>query len=534
MSLAADPSTSGNRALRVGVDVGGTNTDAVLMDGRRVVAKTKSATTADVSGGIVDALSTLLSVDGVIPGDVAAVMIGTTHFTNAFIEGRHLSPVAAIRLGLPATKSVPPFIDWPAPARAAVGGAYFLCHGGHEIDGRPIAPVDREELLRVAAEIGRRELRSVAISAVFSPVNPEAELAAARILRAELGDIPISLSHEIGRVGMLARENATIINACLRELAARTVRAFRDSVKELGISAPIYLSQNDGTLGGLEFTERYPVKTFTAGPTNSMRGAAFLSGELDCAVVDIGGTTADIGMLQHGFPRESSTDADVGGVRTNFRLPDVVSIGLGGGSLVDLATTRVGPRSVGYELTRRALVFGGDTLTATDLAVAAGRAALGDPTRVAGLDPRAVRECLELIEADIAEAVDRMRTGPEPLPVVLVGGGSLLLGEALPGAAALIRPEHFEVANAVGAAIAQVGAVAERMYSATGASRGAALAEATEEATRAAVAAGADASTVHVVDVEEISVAYVPGNATRVRVKAVGDLPLENQHALHY
>jgi hypothetical protein len=117
---------------------------------------------------------------------------------------------------------------------------------------------------------------------------------------------------------------------------------------------------------------------------------------------------------------------------------------------------------------------------------------------------------------------------------VLVGGGSILVGEALPGVPRLVRPEHFEVANAIGAAIAQVGSVAERMYATDGGTRTVALDEASAEATLAVIAAGAEAGSVRIVDVEEISVAYLPGNTTRLRVRAVGDLALEAHRALHH
>jgi len=137
---------------------------------------------------------------------------------------------------------------------------------------------------------------------------------------------------------------------------------------DLGIVAPLYLTQNDGTLMSADFAEMYPVLTFASGPTNSMRGAAFLSGLKDAMVVDIGGTTSDIGALTHGFPREASVAVDIGGVRTNFRMPDVFSFGLGGGSIVRQDLLRIGPQSVGYRLTKEALVFGGDTLTTTDIA----------------------------------------------------------------------------------------------------------------------------------------------------------------------
>jgi N-methylhydantoinase A/oxoprolinase/acetone carboxylase beta subunit len=263
-----------------------------------------------------------------------------------------------------------------------------------------------------------------------------------------------------------------------------------------------------------------------------MRGAAFLSGERDCAVVDIGGTTSDVGILGHGFPREASVAVDVSGVRTNFRMPDILALGLGGGSIVRPEPGEtIGPDSVGYELTSRSLIFGGDTLTASDVVVASGRASFGDASLVAHLDGALVERVLAGIEETIAGAVDRMKTTADPLPVVVVGGGSVLLGDELAGASRLERPEHFAVANAIGAAIAQVGGEVDRVVSLDGHSREAALEEAKQEAIEKAVAAGAERESIQIVDVEEVPLAYLPSNAVRFRVKAVGDLSLERRRA---
>ncbi|GAA1586531.1 hydantoinase/oxoprolinase family protein [Kribbella hippodromi] len=519
--------------MRIGIDVGGTNTDAVLLDGTgtevRVLAANKSATSADVTAGIIDTLDRLQAERSFDPAQVQAVMIGTTHFINALVEARRLAPTAALRLGLPATASLPPLVDWPEQLVGAISGRSYLAHGGHEFDGRHIAELDEDELRRHAADMVAHGVRSVAISSVFSPVSNEFELRAAEILRGELGDeVAISLSHEIGRIGLLERENATIINAALRELAASIVDGLSGAVAGHGISAPLYLSQNDGTLMDVDFARRYPVATFASGPTNSMRGAALLSGLDTCAVVDVGGTTSDVGVLTHGFPREATTEVDVAGVRTNFRMPDVLSIGIGGGSLVasdnDLVT--VGPRSVGYRLTEEALVFGGGTLTATDIAVAAGRAEIGSPAAVAELDPTLVKAALARVAADIADAVERMRTSPDPLPVVAVGGGSILLPDDLPGSLAVHRPENFAVANAIGAAIAQVGGEVDRVYAIDPGRRDAVVDEARQEAVDRAIAAGADPAAVRIVDFDEVPIPYLPGNATRIRCKAVGDLRL--------
>ncbi|WP_394613354.1 hydantoinase/oxoprolinase N-terminal domain-containing protein [Lentzea sp. JNUCC 0626] len=505
--------------MHIGIDVGGTNTDAVLVRGRTVLASCKATTTADVTGGIVAAVSGLRHAFE--PRQITAVMIGTTHFVNAVVEGRDLARTAAVRLGLPATTALPPFVDWPARLRQAIGGHAYLCHGGHEYDGRVISPLQEDELEAVAEDLAAKNVESVAISSVFSLVSNEFERRAAEILTARVPGLLVSFSHEIGRLGLLERENATIINAALRVLAGQIADGLADSLKAQGVEAPLYLSQNDGTLMDLDHARRHPVATFASGPTNSMRGGAFLAGTDDCAVIDVGGTTTDIGVLHRGFPREASSEVLINGVRTNFRMPDVLSVGIGGGSVI--REDRIGPDSVGYRLTDEALVFGGDTLTATDVVVAAGHADIGDRERTRHLDRTFVHDTLDRIQDQIAHRLDRLRTSPEPLPVVLVGGGSALV-QRLDGASEIVRPEHHAFAGAIGAAIAQVGGEVDRVFTMAPGTRDEVLDGARQEAVDRAVAAGARAGSVRIVDVEEIPLAYLPGNASRVRARAVGDL----------
>jgi N-methylhydantoinase A/oxoprolinase/acetone carboxylase beta subunit len=513
--------------MRIGIDVGGTNTDAVILDGDRVVAGCKSPTTEDVSSGIVSALSIVLGQTGIPAAAIDAVMIGTTHFTNAVVERRRLLPVAAIRIGLPATKGVPPMTDWPADLADTLGRHSFMLHGGNEFDGREIAPLDEKGLLDVIAEMKRLGLRTASLTSVFSPVTAIMELRAAEILRNELPGVALSLSHEIGRVGFLERENAAIMNACLADLAKKVVESFRIALRDKGITAPFYISQNDGTLMTPDHVERYPVLTFASGPTNSMRGAARLAGIGDAMVVDIGGTTSDVGMLMQGFPRENAIAVNIGGVRTNFRMPDVLAVGLGGGSIVRDGGRRIGPDSVGYQITEKALVFGGDTLTTTDIIVAAGLADIGDRSRVAHVPAATIAAALDTMHRTVDEAVDRMKTSSDPLPVILVGGGAVLISRDLPSASKVIRPESSGVANAIGAAIAQVGGEVDRIYAMEGRSRDEVLAEAKAEASANAVNAGAEPGTVKIMDIEEVPLAYLPGSATRIRVKAVGNLKMQ-------
>jgi N-methylhydantoinase A/oxoprolinase/acetone carboxylase beta subunit len=209
-------------------------------------------------------------------------------------------------------------------------------------------------------------------------------------------------------------------------------------------------------------------------------------------------------------------------------MPDIISLGLGGGSIVrtDGEAPVVGPESVGYELTTRGLVFGGDTLTATDIAVASGLAVIGDPALVADLDPELVAAAADAIRAIVERGIDKIKTAAGPVPVVLVGGGTILLGHELAGASQIIKPEHAAVANAIGAAIAQAGGEVDHVYSLDGTTREAVLAQAREEAIGKAIEAGARPETVEIVDVDEIPLTYLPGNAIRFRVKAVGELGL--------
>jgi N-methylhydantoinase A/oxoprolinase/acetone carboxylase beta subunit len=137
---------------RIGVDVGGTNTDAVVMSEREVIGWTKCPTTPDVTSGIVVALSGVLAKTGINRAAVEAAMIGTTHFTNAVIQRRGLTPVAVFRLCGPATHSLPPMIDWPSDLRRTVQGYTALLPGGFEFDGRPITPLDERALRRACRE----------------------------------------------------------------------------------------------------------------------------------------------------------------------------------------------------------------------------------------------------------------------------------------------------------------------------------------------------------------------------------------------
>ncbi|MEA1961027.1 MAG: hydantoinase/oxoprolinase family protein [Bacillota bacterium] len=512
---------------RLGVDVGGTNTDAVIIDQDfQLVDSVKVPTTEDVSSGILKAIHDVLENAQIAKDDIRYAMLGTTQCTNAIVERKKLCKVGVIRLGSPATHSIEPMVDWPEDLREMVSNQYYIVKGGYEFDGREITPIDEEEIRSAAREM-KGKVEAVAISCVFSHIRNEHEQTAARIVREELGDIPVSLSHEVASMGLLERENATMLNSALMKVAQTVTDGFKDGLSKEGINnAEIYLCQNDGTLMSAEYTKRFPILTVACGPTNSIRGASFLSKIKSAIVLDVGGTTTDIGVIVNGFPRESSQAADVGGARTNFRMPDILAIGLGGGTIIrgNDGEIKVGPDSVGYQITEKALVFGGDIMTATDIAVRLGLAELGDASKVAHIDESFAQKAMDRMMEKIEDGIDKMKLSAEPVPVVLVGGGGILVRDGLKGVAQVIRPDYFPVANAIGSAISQVSGTFEKLFTLDSISRDDAINQAKEEAIQSAVNAGADPQTIEIVDLEDVPLAYHPGNATRIKVKAAGNL----------
>lgn len=512
--------------ITVGVDVGGTNTDAVVLDGRIVRATHKTPTTDDVTSGIGAALRALLASDPDGVSGAKAITIGTTHFVNAVVQRRALNRVAALRICLPACASLMPFVDWPPDLAAAVDGGKFLVSGGYEYDGQEIAPLDEQAIAQAARDIRGSGVRAIGITAVFSPLTNALESRASEIVLNEHPDALITLSSDIGRIGLLERENATLLNASLRDLAAQVTHAFAEAVSESGLDAPLFITRNDGTVSPVSLALRFPVFSFASGPTNSLRGAAFMSERPEAMVCDVGGTTTDVGFVQNGFPREANNVIHVGGVRTLFRMPDVRSIALGGGTIVVApdppAALRVGPESVGHQLTENALAFGGTTTTLSDIAVAAGRADMGEPTRCTQIPASVVRGAQDFVHESLAESVDRMKTTATPVPVIAVGGGAMLVPDSLPGVSEVLRVAHYDVANAIGAAIAEIPGEIDRVY--RDVPRTEAMADAKSKAEEQAISAGADPLSLRTVEMEDLPLAYLPGNALRVRVRVVGPL----------
>ena len=508
--------------MRIGLDVGGTHTDAVLMDGSQVIARVKATTTEDVASGIEAALASVL--EGQSPAAIDLLTIGTTQFTNAVVERKQLSRVAAVRVCLPAGRGLTPRADWPHDLAEATDGGSYLIHGGHLYDGRPLSELQERELTELTQTLSDTQPAAVVVSCAFSPTQPEQEDRLATRLAESLPGVRVCASHLMGGLGLIERENASILNASLLDFADHVANALVESSEKLGLQCPVYVSQNDGTLIDLERVRQFPALTFASGPTNSIRGAWALTGLADAIVIDVGGTTSDIGILKNGFPRQSNLVIDVGGARTNFRMPDVIAIGLGGGSLICPDGKTCGPQSVARELREKALCFGGSVMTLTDVAVSQGRLAISDASRPKPVEAPVCEAVDSLIVEKLAAAVDLMKPGGAVLPVILVGGGAPLIpGDTLAGCP-IVRPDNADVANAIGASIAQVSGEAEGMRVAGADSRDVVIEKLTAMASERALAAGADFETINIVNVEEVDIPYMATDTSRIRVSVVGDL----------
>jgi N-methylhydantoinase A/oxoprolinase/acetone carboxylase beta subunit len=465
------------------------------------------------------------------------VTVGTTHFINAAIEhdARRLNKVAVIRLSKSFLREVPPFSDFPQGLAKIINGYVGYVDGGLHIDGSQESPIVESQVVARCAEIRALGLSSVVIAGVFSPIDEifQQEEQVRMIVSQELPNVEVICSHEVANIGFLERENASILNAAILKYAKRTVNGFRRAMRSLELTCPLFLTQNDGTLLDAAAAAKFPIRTFASGMTNSMRGAAYLAAhdtrKASAIVVDIGGTTSDVGvLLPSGLPRQASAFVTVAGVRMNYAMPHLHSIGLGGGTVVREDTNgkvTVGPDSVGHYLTRDALVFGGTVLTASDIAVASGKAEIGDSSYVSHLKSEQIADAQRSIKTLLERAIDVIKTSPDPMLVLLVGGGAVIAPESLTGASELKLPPYHDVANAVGAAISKVGGVVDMIQDVSGQTLEQAEQKAKDIAIQRAIDAGAVRDSIMIAEVESLPVTYV-ANQLRTIVKAVGELDI--------
>jgi N-methylhydantoinase A/oxoprolinase/acetone carboxylase beta subunit len=346
--MSSQPGPTGVPAparIRIGLDTGGTYTDAIALDdARRVLASAKARTTHwDLAIGIREALHRLLAAlpRDLARADVGLVAVSTTLATNAVVEGR-FSPICTLLVGFD-DKMVE-----RSGLRRGGGGTVVTVRGGHDAGGEQAEPLDEAAVGAAVAELAAT-VEAFAVAAMFSVRNPAHELRVREQIRAACGK-PVTCSHELSaQLDAPRRALTAAMNARLTPHIRHLLDSLQEVLADERIAAPLMIVRGDGTLVAAEVALEYPVETVLSGPAASVVGASFLTGLQDFVVSDMGGTTTDVAVVAAGRPVVHAEGAVIGGWRTMVRAIDVHTCGLGGDSEVSFDRERrlqVGPRRV--------------------------------------------------------------------------------------------------------------------------------------------------------------------------------------------
>jgi len=501
--------------MKIGIDIGGTNTDLVLVDkNKKIIGQHKEPTTSSIELAVVQGLSQLLQKEEVLPQAIEGVFIGTTHATNAILQGRDkdLLQVGLIRIA-GNHPDISPGAAWPTELRRKIISASETIPGGYECHGEPITPFDETRAEQAIDRLLTKGVEAIAVVGVFSPMNRDQEIQVLQLIKKMAGPMfPVTLSSDIGGIGFLERENATLLNSALKKVVGRGFEALEMAVKGMGVQAPLYMIHNDGSVMDMQRAIDFPIFTISAGQTNSFRGAISLANRENAIIIDVGGTSSDIGLVTNGYPKRSCKAAKIGGVKLQFPMPDVLSLAIGGGSIV--CGEKIGPESVARELLSQAQCFHGNVLTLTDVGVLTGHLEIaGAQCKNISLTKPQAKALLHSVHMQMEQAIAIVKGKNSSLPVIAVGGGAALLENVL-------QIPFGNVANAYGATLAEISSTIDIVTSLH--KRLEVLEEVRAKAITSAIEKGALPTDVRVVNVEIIPYAYSKEALARVIVTAAG------------
>jgi len=315
--------------LVLGIDTGGTYTDGVLLDrrSREVLASTKTLTTHhDLKECIITALDVLLPKDS---QSIKLVAISTTLATNAIAEGKG-RPVALFLLGYD-----PDLIRKFNFETNFATPYYYYFRGGHDIYAQEQDRLDLEAITQKVSELNDK-VEAFAISGYFSPFNPSHEEQAFEVV-VNLTDLPVVLGHQLAsKLNSIQRATTATLNASLLSILKDFIKSMHQALDERGVTTPLMVVRGDGALMSWDVANRLPVETVHSGPASSAIGGRFLSGKNKALVIDIGGTTTDIAVIDRGGVTIREEGTTVGDYSTAVRAANVRSIGLGGDSIIGL------------------------------------------------------------------------------------------------------------------------------------------------------------------------------------------------------
>lgn len=438
-------------SYRLGIDIGGTFTDATLVDeatGEVRIAKV-SSTPVDPSGGFLAAAERILAEAGVDAAALRYVAHATTVATNAIIEGN------VARTGFVTTEGFRDLLEIQRQVRSALYDVHFVkpaplvprhrCFGVRERlgpDGSVLRELDEAHVREVAAALAAEGVEAVAVCLLHAYVNPEHERRVGAILADELPGVEISLSSSVApEFREYLRASTTVINAGIQPVVARYLQSIEKRLRESGVEAELLVMQSSGGVYTAEAAKRRPVYMVESGPAAGVIAAAQLGralGRLDVVSFDMGGTTAKVGLVQGGTPTitkdyqvGSAAHAGSGGLQLSgypVRTPvvDLVEIGAGGGSIAWIDSggkLRVGPRSAGADPGPVCYGRGGAEPTITDANLVLGRLS---PTNFLGGE-------LELDADGARAAIEERCASPLGLDVLEAAHGIVEIANAAMG-----------------------------------------------------------------------------------------------------
>lgn len=505
----------------IGVDIGGTNTDSVLVDeNNKIIEFVKSPTTKTIEEGFYNSITSLLKKSKISVDDIKEIYIGTTHVINAILEKKDLFKVGLIRIAGQYPENISPCFEFEELIRDRILIDHVTIDGGNECDGSIISKFQEKQAKNAIKRLIKNGAESIAVISVFSPMYHEMENLVCKLIQEIKGkDFPVSLSHKIGGIGFIERENTTILNASLQKSLKRGFCNLEKKLKELKIKASLFFTQNNGSMLSLEKALEYPILTLSSGATNSFIGASKLANKKNCIVVDIGGTSTDVGIVKDGLVRRSFNLTKIGGISLNFLVPNILSIALGGGSKIVYKKNEIliGPDSVGKNIIKDALCFGGKVLTLTDIALMINPMLINSKINIQS-KLKDAKKILNSAFEKIKRLIFQIEGIEKNLPVILVGGGAILFQTLLKKR--YIIPKFYNVANAYGAALAEISNTEDIIVSLN--NRKKVLDKIKKRCLKNIIEKGALRKKVRIADIQILPYHYIPNNIARVIVTSLG------------
>ncbi len=484
--------------LRLGIDIGRLYTRAVILDETPAVRYSFEVAT---DGNPVQSMARVCSYLGSkiqSPEVVNHVSVGSYELGRLEEFAGTLSSVAVIRIGPPSMSSLAPMLGWP-PWINVPESSLLIAAGGHTYDGQKLQSLDTEAIRQfVAREAARTD--AFAVSAVFSPVAPSHELQCQEIIQEVAGlTATVSLSHHIGSLGFLERENAALLNSSLVRECTQRIQRYELVLQNAGIKAPLFFMKGDGSVMSSRYAREWPIGLMGEEAACAIRGALYISKHKDDAiVVSLGDERIYVGSVANGMFREK-THTQISGIDTGLRSPDVIE--LPGGRDILASTDAQG---------RILSPFEGSATVQEEMQA---------PLAIDCSEPG--NQTLDTWSL-LVEAIDQQKDRSRLVTVVAAGESRVYIPDDLPGVDRVLHLGNGEFVSAVGVGAAEVIGRSDRIYTVAGGTPGGLLQSARRVAEMNAMIAGANPEQLHLIEEESVPLAYLPQQAIRVTVLVAG------------